>query len=325
MNKIFNLILLIVIIVLFSWLGFTFYKTYQPKPIQLQGQIEAQSYSISSKVAGRIDKVFVKKGQKIKKGKLVFTIHSPELEAKIKQAKAGENAAKALSQEAKKGARKQQIAASYDTWQKAKAATNLAKKTYDRVNNLFKDGVISRQKKDEAYTKYQASKYTEQAAFQMYQMTKEGTRVETKMAAKQKEKAAASKVEEVQVYINDLNIKSFYDGEVSNVLLQSGELAPQGFPVVEITDMNDAWVVLHIREDSLEKFKMGTIFKGKIPALGGKTYEFKVSFISVMGTFATWRATDIQKDFDMRTFEVEARAVKPIKDLRVGMSVLVNQ
>lgn len=323
-NLIFNTILIVIILFIFIWLGFTFYKAYQPKPYQLQGQIEAQTYNISSKVAGRVDMLYVKKGDKIQKGDLIYTINSPELRAKIAQAKAGKNAAKALAQEADKGARKQQIAAYHDEWQKAKVASLLAKKTFQRIDNLFKDGVVSKQTRDEAYTKYEASKFTQQAAFQIYNLALEGTREETKIAALQKEKAAASVVAEVEAFANDLQIKSFYDGEVSNVLLQSGELAPAGFPVVEITNMKDSWVVLHIKEDRLKNFKMGSIFKAQIPSLGKTLYSFKVSFISVLGSFATWRATDIKNDYDMRTFEIQARPLEEIKDLRVGMSVLIK-
>ncbi len=322
-NLIFNLILIITILGIFIWLGFTFYKAYEPEPFSLQGQIEAQSYSISSKAGGRIDKVYVKKGDMVKKGDLIYTITSPELQAKINQAKAREKAAGALAKKAQNGTRKQQVSASHDKWQKAKVASELAKKTYDRINSLYKDGVVSKQTKDEAYTKYKASKYTQQAARELYNLAKEGSRDEVKVAAKQKEKAAASKVAEVEAYAQDLSIKSLYDGEVTSVLLQSGELAPKGFPVVQVTDMKDAWVILHVKEKNLEKFKKGTIFKADIPALKNK-FEFKVTFISVLGSFATYRATDARDDYDMRTFEVHARPTKDIKDLRAGMSVLVK-
>ncbi|MBO0246626.1 biotin/lipoyl-binding protein, partial [Vibrio sp. Vb0592] len=86
-------------------------------------------YSISSKVPGRIDQVLVRKGENITKGQLVFTLHSPEIEAKLEQAKAGEKAAGAPAQEAEKGARSQQIQAAKDQWLKAKAAADLMEKT----------------------------------------------------------------------------------------------------------------------------------------------------------------------------------------------------
>ncbi len=322
-DRVINLTITAIILIVFIWLGVSFYKAYTPKPEVLQGQIEAQSYSISSKVAGRVEKIYVKKGQVVKKGDLIFSISSPELNAKIDQAKAGEDAAKALSKQAQNGARKQQIAAAYDNYQKAKVASQLANKTYKRVQNLYSSGVISKQKVDEVYTKYKASLFTAKAAKQMYELAKEGSREETKDAAKQKQKAAASVLKEVRAYADDLSIKSFYNGEVTNILMQSGELAPSGFPVVQVTDMSDAWLVLHVREDRLSDFKMGHEFKAYIPALKQEV-SFKVSFVSVLGNFATWRATNIKDEYDMRTFEIEARPLEELKDLRVGMSVIIK-
>ncbi|EOB2785527.1 HlyD family secretion protein [Vibrio vulnificus] len=306
-----------------SWVGYSFYQAYQPEPVRLQGMIEAQQYSISSKVPGRIDQVLVRKGENITKGQLVFTLHSPEIEAKLEQAKAGEKAAGALAQEAEKGARSQQIQAAKDQWLKAKAAADLMEKTYQRVNNLYNDGVVAEQKRDEAMTQWQAAKYTESAAFQMYEMAKEGVRDETKLAAAEKARMAAGAVAEVEAYANDTRIESWFNGEVSQVLLQSGELAPQGFPVVTVIDTQDAWAVLNVREDLLKHFQKDQTFSAYLPALD-KKIEFKVSHIAVMGDFATWRATDASKGFDLRTFEVEARPVTPAHDLRMGMSLVVE-
>ncbi len=306
-----------------SWVGYSFYQAYQPKPEYIQGQIEAQQYSISSKVAGRIDPVMVEKGDMVKRGDPIFTLYSPEIEAKLEQAKAGQEAAGALAQEAENGARQQQVNAAKNQWQKAQTAAQLAQKTYNRIDNLFKDGVIAEQKRDEAMTQWKAAKYTEQAAYQMYQMAKEGARDETKRAAVEKARMAAGAVAEVEAYASDTNINSWFNGEVSQVLLNSGELAPQGFPVVTVIDMKDAWAVFNVREDRLSQFKKGSEFTGYMPALD-KRVQFKVTHIAVMGDFATWRATDSSQGFDLRTFEVEARPVQPIDSLRVGMSVSVE-
>ncbi|WCP68393.1 biotin/lipoyl-binding protein [Vibrio tubiashii] len=306
-----------------SWVGYSFYQAYQPKPIRLQGQIESQQYSISSKVPGRIDQVLVRKGDHVEKGELIFTLHSPEIEAKLEQAKAGEKAAGALAMEAEKGARAQQIQAAKDQWQKAKAASALMEKTYLRVNNLYKEGVVAEQKRDEAKTQWDAAKYTESAAFQMYQMAQEGARSETKLAAAEKARMAAGAVAEVEAYAEDTTIESWFDGEVSQVLLQSGELAPQGFPVVTVIDTDDSWAVLNVREDLLSHFEKGQIFSAFVPALN-KQIEFKVSHIAVMGDFATWRSTDAAQGFDLRTFEVEARPTQPVQNLRMGMSLVVE-
>lgn len=323
MKKAKPLVLTAAALALASWVGYSFYQAYQPKPVRLQGQIESQQYSISSKVPGRIDQVLVRKGDKVEKGDLIFTLHSPEIAAKLEQAKAGEKAAGALALEAEKGARTQQIQAAKDQWLKAKAAAALMEKTYLRVNNLYSDGVVAEQKRDEAKTQWDAAKYTESAAFQMYQMAKEGARSETKVAAAEKARMAAGAVAEVEAYAKDTAIESWFDGEVSQVLLQSGELAPQGFPVVTVIDSDDSWAVLNVREDWLKHFNKGDTFNAYLPALD-KSIEFKVTHVAVMGDFATWRSTDASQGFDLRTFEVEAHPVEPEQDLRMGMSLVVE-
>lgn len=324
MNSKRPLIVLGAVVLAVTWLGWRFWLAYQPEPVRLQGQIEAQQYSVSSKVPGRIDEVLVHKGQKLKAGDLVFTLASPEIEAKLTQAKAGEAAADALAQQAEKGARAQQIAAAKDQWQKAKAAAELRGKTYQRVASLHRDGVVPLQKRDEAWTAWQAARYTEGMAWQQYQLALEGAQAETKVAAREKARMAAGSVAEVEAYLADTRVPSPHQGEVSQVLLRSGELAPQGFPVVTLLDMDDAWAVLHVREDQLARFPMGAEFEARLPALGDASHRFRVTHVAVMGDFATWRATDTRQGFDMRTFEVEARPINPIPELRVGMSVLVE-
>ncbi len=324
MNKWLGMLAAVATAILFSALAYSFWLAYQPVPERLQGQIEAQQYNISSKVPGRISEVLVRKGDQVVGGQLIYTLLSPELEAKLEQAKAGSEAAGALAQEAEHGARVQQVAAAKDNWNKAKAAKALAEKTFKRISTLYEEGVIAEQKKDEAFTQYQAARYTESAALQMYQMAQEGTRAETKKAAQEKARAARETVAEVKAYADETQVNSWHDGEVTDILLQSGEIAPEGFPVVSIADMNDVWAVIQVREDQLSRFQPGTKFDLIIPAIGKTSHTFSVSHVSVMGDFATWRATDASKGFDMRTFELEARPLKPIPGLRIGMSVLLQ-
>ena len=318
-----NIAVILLVAAVFGWLAYTFREAYKPTAEPLQGQIEAQQYAISSKVAGRIDEVLVRKGDTVRQGQMIFSLISPEIEAKLTQAKGGKDAADAQVEQAEKGARSQQIEAARDQWQQAETAVKLLEKTFGRLDSLYRDGVLAEQKRDEVEAQLQAARLTAAAAHQAYLMAEEGSRDEEKKAAAGKARMAAGAVAEVEAYAADTRITSMKDGEVSQVLLQSGELAPQGFPVVTILDMEDVWAVFHIREDLLQKFSKGTEFTVSIPALGQGTHVFRVSHVAPMGDFAIWRATQTNKGFDMRSFEIEARPLKPIENLRVGMSVLV--
>ncbi|QDE32817.1 HlyD family secretion protein [Shewanella polaris] len=317
-NKIIAVVVFVLLILL---LGYGVKLAFVPKPVVLQGQIEAREYNISSKVSGRIEQVLVRKGDRVDVGDILFAISSPELDAKLMQAQGNLDAATAMQQQANNGERQQDIMAVKDQWLKAKAATELSDKTYQRIENLFDEGVVARQKRDEAYTHWQAAKYTEQAAYAKYQMIQEGARVETKAAAAGKTRMAEGAVNEVNAILTDSQMRSPKKAEVSEVLLHAGELAPSGFPVVSIIDMSDSWAVLQVREDQLLQFKQDQSVMLEIPALQQQV-EFTVTHISVMGDFATWRSTESGHDFDMRTFEVELTSKQKIADLRVGMSVL---
>ncbi len=259
----------------------------------------------------------------VKKGDLIYQIHSPEVEAKLTQAQAGYEAAKALSEEANKGSRQEAILAAKDVWSSAKAMADLTQKTYQRIEELYKSGVVSLQKKDEAFAAYESAKHNENAAYQQYKIALDGLRDETKRAVFEKENVAKGQVNEVEAYIKDVNAYAPVSGEVSNVLLHNGELSPSGFPVVMLIDLEDSWLKISVNEQYLSKFQKDSVFEGYIPALQ-RSVKFKVEYVSVMGDFATWKATTGSKGYDMKSYEIEARPLEKIEGFRVGMSVLVR-
>ena len=100
--------LLMVVVVPVAWIGWAFWHAYQPAKLVLQGQIEAQQFSVASKIPGRISEVLVRRGDQVEVGQLVFTIDSPELEAKLEQAKGTEQVAGAAETAVDRGAREQE-------------------------------------------------------------------------------------------------------------------------------------------------------------------------------------------------------------------------
>lgn len=292
-------------------------------PMLIQGTVECTTYKASSKVPGRIDCMKVTQGQHVEQGELLYTLSTPELDAKLQQAEAVKTAASALDAAAVAGARIQQIEAALSMWEKAQAGLELARKTYERVKNLYDQGVVPTQKLDEASANYNAMKATAQAAKAQYDMAKDGARKEDKAAAAAKVQQAEGAVNEVESYISDAMVYSPVTGEVSTIIAETGELVGSGYPVVAILDTSDMWVTFNIKETLLPAIKIGTRMYGYIPALG-YTVEFEVTYISVQADFATWAATRTQGGFDIRTFAVKAKPVGGIMNLRPGMSVLVD-
>lgn len=152
-------------------------------PILLQGTTECTTYKASSKIAGRIVDMKVEEGQRVERGELLYTLSTPELDAKLQQAEAVRSAASAIDQKVLSGARVQQIEAALNMWQQAQAGRELAKKTFDRVKALYEQGVVPAQKFDEAQAQYNAMTATAAAAKAQYDLAVDGASKEEKAAA----------------------------------------------------------------------------------------------------------------------------------------------
>ncbi|MCB2196906.1 MAG: efflux RND transporter periplasmic adaptor subunit [Bacteroidetes bacterium] len=324
MKKSKNYIIVSVIVAFVFFIGYTIWILSKPVPLEIQGEVDATQIKVASKIVGRVDSLAIHKGDDVNKGDLLFLINSPELKAKKMQASAVKEAAEAQQQKAKNGAREEDIQAAYNTWQKAKAAAEYAEKTYQRIENLFQEGVVAEQKKDETEMHMKAAIETAKAAKNIYEKALKGSRNEDKEAANAIVKQAEGALTEINSYLEETRISAPISGEISNILAERGELIPSGYPIVTIVDLNDVWVVFNLTEDLLSAIKKGDQIPARFPALDMKEINLKVSYINALGDYATKTATKTSGDFDMKTFEVHAVPVEQVEGLRPGMTALVN-
>ena len=316
--------LLVTMAVFAAVISLSIYFFSNSEPTYLQGQVEAKQINVAPKVPGRVKAIYKQEGDQVHKGDLLLELESTELDAKLSQAEAARLAAQAQSDKAQRGARTEQIQAAYNVWQQAQAAADFAAKSYERVNNLYNDKVLPAQKKDEVYTQMVALQKQADAAKSQYEMAKNGARVEDKTAAQALVAQAQGVITEVNAYKDGAKVFAPADAEIQTIIPNEGEIVNAGYPVMNLIDSSDEWVVFNIREDKMADFKIGTKFKGIVPALGNQEIEMEVKHIAVQADFATWTATKSKGDFDKKTFAIKAYPTQKVKDLRPGMSVLVE-
>ena len=294
------------------------------KDIVLQGQIEADEYNISGLLPGRIEKIYVEKGEKVRKGDTLIHIVSKEVIAEYEAQKALENAASLQSEKIDAGSRNQLISITKELWEGAKSDLKLAKTTYNRIKILHEDSIVSQQRKDEAEAIYKSALAAERAAYYQYQIALEGAQEQDKATAKAMAVAAQNNSEVVKALLNDARLTSPISGEVATISLNEGELTSIGTNIMTVLDIDNPYLVLNVREDLLSNFKMGGTILCNIPAIDLKDIPFIVNYISPLGSFATWKATKETGGYDLRTFEIQAVPMTKVYDLRPGMSVLIT-
>lgn len=313
------LLCLILAAIALAVIGFFFLK---PPADIIEGQAEATSVRISGKLPGRVTEFFVKEGDMVKAGDTLVHIHSSLAEAKLAQAEAMRNVAKAGEEKVDAGARSQIIQSAEALVSQASAARQIAQKTYERMENLYKENVVTAQKRDEAKAAFDAAVAGENAAKSQLSLAKAGAQREDKAAAASMVSAAQSGVAEVQSLLDDQYLIAPCDGQIDEIYPEVGELVSLGAPIMSLLKVSDKWVTFNVREDYLNQMKLGNKLKVMIPALDKMETDVEIYYIRDMGSYATWRATKATGEWDSRTFEVKARPLDTIADLRPGMTVI---
>ena len=311
----------VAVVIIVALIGFL---ALDREPDVIQGQVEVSEYRVSSKVPGRILELRVKEGDYVKAGDTLAILDAPEVRAKMEQAQSAESAAAALELKARNGAREEQIRGAYNVLQQAKAGYEIAEKSYNRVQRLYDEGVMSAQKRDEAFANYKAMEAQMKAAQSQYDMAVNGARKEDKMAAAAQVGRAKGAVQEVNSYIHETVQTAPKEGEVSDVYPKIGELIGTGSPIMSIAVMDDMWGTFNVREDQLGDLKVGAEFTVFVPAFN-KDIRMKVYYLKDQGSYAVWKATKANGQYDLKTFEVKARPVDKLDGLRPGMSLIIKK
>ncbi len=263
----------------------------------IEGQVEGTDIRISGKLPGRVAEFYVQEGDTVKAGDTLVHIHSSVVDAQLGQAEAMRTVATATDKKVDAGTRIQIINTAASLLSQAEAAETITKKTYQRMERLYGEGVISEQKRDEAKAAYDAA-----------------------VAAK---KAADSGVAQVNAILEDSYLTAPFDGTIDQIYPEVGELVAMGAPIMNLLRTGDRYVVFNVREELLNDMPMGKELKVMIPALGKKEINVKVYYIRDMGSYATWRSTKSTGSYDSRTFQIKARPTEEIDGLRPGMSAVI--
>ena len=224
------------VVIIVAMIGFF---AFGREPEIIQGQVDVTEYRVSSKVPGRILELRVKEGDYVRVGDTLAILDAPDVMAKMTQAQGAENAAAAMEEMARNGARREQVRGAYEVLQQAKAGLEIAQKSYNRVQRLFDEGVMTAQKRDEAFANYKAMEAQMKAAQSQYDMAKNGARREEKLAAAAQVHRAQGAVAEVSSYINETVQIAQTAGEVSEIYPKTGELVGTGAPIMSISVLDD--------------------------------------------------------------------------------------
>jgi multidrug efflux pump subunit AcrA (membrane-fusion protein) len=230
--------------------------TTHPEIYEAMGTVLAQTTSIlSSKLMGTVRAILVEEGQPVKAGQPIVVLDQRQVSAQLQQAEA------ALSE-----TRKAEEAA-VSARESARAAAELARMNYDRYVPMLREEAVTPQEFDAVDARHRQA----QAA-----LTQATAMV---AAARNRVQQARAAVAAASVTHKDAVINAAYDGVMVDKLVEVGDLAAPGTPLVKIERTGNYRVDLELPESHILSIRIGDAVAVRVPGLIDEPLEGTVATI----------------------------------------------
>ncbi len=298
-------------------------NTISPAQHLTVGMVEAEYVDVASEIPGRLMSRSFALGDTVARGQVLARMKPKEVDALTGQSKAAVDAAEAQLKILKDGSRAEEKTAAKNVYLIAQDQFVLAKKTWERMDALYKDSVIAGEEHDLAEFKYKAAKKEMYATKARYDLLLHGARPEAIKAAEALVEQAKSAHSFTSSLGENLEIIAPCDGIISSVGIDEGEVVMMGYPLATVQKKETLHVVLQVKQDLLLDIKLGAILEGTVPGVTEKDefVKFKITHLNVMLDYADWTPTNQRGSFDLKTFEIHLEPEEELEGLLPGMTV----
>lgn len=290
------------------------------QPQLLRGKVKREVVYVSSKIPGRIKHMFVNEGEIVKKGDTLAIIDMPELYAKEMQAQGAIKAASAQYEMAFNGATSDQLDQIDEAYNAAKEQFNFAEKSYNRIKVMHDEDLISDQKYDEVYTKYQMAKAKYKGTEAKKREVEKGVRNEKqRMALGQLERAKGA-MKEVEIAMKEQYLIALKDMRITSIALQEGELALPGYSIFTGYESHSTYFRFVLSEEDILNYKINQTVSLQSPFANNINLKGNVISIKEEMSYATRKSMNPNYKIDQSLYVLK---VKPI-DLNAADKLLTN-
>jgi HlyD family secretion protein len=286
--------------------------------IRASGSIEATAVRISSKSSGEILKVFASEGLAVKPGDALAQIDHGSLDLQLAQARAGAAYARAELALLNKGAREEDIAQAEERVKEAQEILRNADEDFARMEELFKNGSATRKQRDDAEARLAVARSQSNSAEQSLKKVSNAVRPEEVRAAEAKVDQAEYAVRIIQKMIDDCTVRCAVRGIVTSRLVEEGELALPGTPLLVVSVLDAVDLVIYVPEPSLGRITIGEPAKITIDAFPDRSFQGTVVYISPEAEF-TPKNVQTQDERATLVYGVKIRIANPEGIFKPGM------
>lgn len=305
---------------------FLFRKDHKKTPSTITGMVDATAIDISSGMPGRLENITVKEGDTVKEGQLLASLQSESLDIVKSQVIDAVNIAQQNLDLLKRGVAPEILQSAINIQKIAEDQLVLVTKTYDRMVNLYDQGVISGQEKDLISFKYEAAKKELETAKLNVQLLKKGSNDQMLGSAKSILNQAKSAEKLADNVLEKTGIKAPSSGIITTLVSKPGEMINAGYPIMTLQQANSYFVQFNIRQDQMSKLNKGVLVDLKIPGCIPEKFKGRVSELAPALGYANWVPADQAGQMELRTFSIKVvpEPAENVQGLRTGMTAQLS-
>ncbi|MBL0911643.1 MAG: biotin/lipoyl-binding protein [Bacteroidia bacterium] len=267
------------------------------------GKLKRDLVYVSGKVPGRVEILKVREGEHVKKGDTLAILSVPEAEAKLAQAEGARLSADAQYQMTLNGATENQLKQLDAKYAGLEEQYHFAEKSLNRLSAMLKDSLISRQRYDEAFARYQGAKAQFDAVKAEQAEARSGVRYESKEMALGQKKRALGAYQEVQTALQERILIAPCDMTVETISLHVGELLLPGYSLISGYMDGSESFRFTLPESEVKGLQNGTLCTVKT-AFDNKELKAEVVAVRALAKYADISSTRPEAAPGQSVFEI---------------------
>lgn len=328
MNK--KVIAIVLVIIALVVIGFWVWgyktKNQEDSNLTLYGNVDIRQVSLAFEQSGRIEKLLVQEGDKVKAGQVLATLNTNALQIQAKQAQAQLKAQQEAIVKQQVGARPEEISQARAQLASAQADLDKASKNLQRLQILVSstDGrAISQQELDYAKSNQHSAEAAVRERQANLELVIKGARQEDREATKAQYDATKANLDLINYNLTQAVLKSPVNAVVRARLQEVGDMTTAQKAVYTLALTDPKWVRLYANEKDLSSIHMGGTAQVIRDADPNQSINGKIGYISSVAEFTP---KTVQTD-EIRTtlvYEVRVYVNDPNDQLKMGQPVTVK-
>jgi HlyD family secretion protein len=283
------------------------------------GTVEATEAQLGFPVAGRIEAVMAREGDRVEAGNELARLDRSEALARRDEALSRIESARAVLRDVELGSRTEEVEQARAARDAAETRLEDSKRDLERSRTLHTGGAIPKEALDKAQLGVELAEKELERATEQLRLLEAGPRRERIEAQRAALTQAEASLRAIDAVLDQMTLEAPFDGLITVRNREPGEAVGPGAPVLTLLNPDDRWVRIYVREDRIGEVRVGASASIRCDTFPGKTYEGEVRFIAPEAEFTPKNVQTAEERVRL-VYAVEVRITEdPEGDLKPGM------